>query len=254
MFQSIQPREGKVFMDQQEYGRYLLAMGGEALEIEEDEHVEADHLYGFFQWFMPSGSGVERVFEPIPGGQRFLDRIRPIYEMLNPEDFTGEYVPGYFNGGHEGTSEEALRGLGQELIKGLESLFSIVPEDDEAADIAKEALHDLACVKEVVVLKQGEIGKLEKEAIQGTNEEHSEAVYEALGELLSSRSDYKETIEILNEAYYSIACDYWVAYYLQWPRYQGLQDMEACLYPYFELYRYGYNLHWTQNVLFIGKR
>lgn len=241
-------------MDQQEYGRYLLAMGGEEFEPEDDEQVEADHLYGFFQWFMPSGVGVERVFEPIPDGQRFLDRIRPIYEMLNPEDFTGEYVPGYFNGGREDASEATLRGLGEELIRGLKGLFSMVPEDDEAADMAKEALQDLACLTEVVVLPQGEIGKLEQRAIQGTDEEDRDAVYEALGDLLSSRSDYDEAIEILSEAYYSIACDYWVAYYLQWPRYQGLQEAEDCLYPYFELYRYGYNLHWTQTKLFIGRR
>ncbi|MGP3786927.1 hypothetical protein [Paenibacillus sp. 1A_MP2] len=100
-------------MDQQEYGRYLLALSGEEIEPDDDMEVEADHLYGFFQGFMPSGTGVERVFEPIPDGQRFLDRIRPIYEMLNPEDFAGEYVPGYFNGGNEDASEGTLRGLGR---------------------------------------------------------------------------------------------------------------------------------------------
>ncbi|MGO4530396.1 hypothetical protein AB4Z30_15040 [Paenibacillus sp. 2TAF8] len=241
-------------MDQQEYGRYCLAMGGEEFMPEDGEQLEAEHLYGFFQWFMPSGAGVERVFEPIPEGQLFLNRLRPIYVMLNPEDFTGEYVPGYFNGGYEVASEETLRKLGLELIVGLKSLFSMVPEDDESADITKEALQELACVQEVVVLPQGELGKLEQRAIQGTDEEDSEAIYEALGDLLSSRRDYDEAIEILSEAYYSIACDYWVAYYLQWPRYEGLQEAENCLYPYFELYRYGYNLHWTQTKLFIGKR
>jgi len=241
-------------MDQQEYGRYCLAMGGEEFMPEDGEQLEAEHLYGFFQWFMPSGAGVERVFEPIPEGQLFLNRLRPIYVMLNPEDFTGEYVPGYFNGGYEVASEETLRKLGLELIVSLKSLFSMVPEDDELADITKEALQELACVQEVVVLPQGELGKLEQRAIQGTDEEDSEAIYEALGDLLSSRRDYDEAIEILSEAYYSIACDYWVAYYLQWPRYEGLQEAENCLYPYFELYRYGYNLHWTQTKLFIGKR
>lgn len=35
-------------MDQQEYGRYLLAMGGEEFKLADDKEVEADHLYGFF--------------------------------------------------------------------------------------------------------------------------------------------------------------------------------------------------------------
>ncbi|MDK8189229.1 hypothetical protein QP794_03925 [Paenibacillus sp. UMB7766-LJ446] len=250
----VEQREGMVQMDQQEYGRYLLALSGEEIEPDDDMEVEADHLYGFFQGFMPSGTGVERVFEPIPDGQRFLDRIRPIYEMLNPEDFAGEYVPGYFNGGNEDASEGTLRGLGEELIKRLKSLFSMVHEKDEEANSAKEAFRALTCVKEVVVLPTGEIAKLEQRLIQGTDEEDSEVVYEALGDLIRSRSDYSENIELLNEAYYSIACDYWVSYYLQWPRYQDLQEAEDCLYPYFELYRYGYNLHWTQNKLFIGRR
>lgn len=241
-------------MDQQEYGRYLLAMGGEEMEPDQDDEVEADHLYGFFQWFMPTGAGVERVFEPLPDGQRFLDRIRPIYEMLNPQDFAGEYVPGYFNGGHEDASEETVRGLGEELINGLKALFSLVSEDDEMADGAKEALQALEGLKEVAVLPPGEIGKLEQELVQGTDEEAGEVVYEVLGELISSRSDYDETIEILNEAYYSIACDDWVAYYLQWPRYDGLQEAENSLRPYFDLYRHGYNIHWTQTKLMIGRR
>lgn len=114
--------------------------------------------------------------------------------------------------GHEDASEATLRGLGEELIQRLKGLFSMVLEDDEAADAAKEALHDLASLTEVVVLPPGEIGKLEQRALHGTDEEDSQAVYEALGDLLSSRSNYDEAIEILSEAYYSIACDYWVAY------------------------------------------
>lgn len=241
-------------MNQQEYGRYLLAMGGVEMELDADEGVEADHLYGFFQWFMPTGEGVERVFAPLPDGERFLHKIRPIYDMLNPEDFVGESVPGYFNGGNEDVSEQTLRGLGQELIEGLKELFSLVPEDDETADIAEDALQDLDSLKEIIILPPGEISKLEQRMIQGIDEGEGEAIYEALAELVSSRSDYDENIGLLIEAYYSIACDYWVAYYLQWPRYQGLQEAENSLRPYFDLYRYGYRIHWTQNKLMIGRR
>ena len=45
-------------MEQQEYGRYLLAMGGDEFDPEDDEEVEADHFYGLFQWFMPTGAGL----------------------------------------------------------------------------------------------------------------------------------------------------------------------------------------------------
>lgn len=56
----------------------------------------------------------------------------------------------------------------------------MVTEDDEVADAAKEALQDLACLTEVVVLAAGEINKLEQRAILGMDEEDNESVYEAL--------------------------------------------------------------------------
>ncbi|MNI58809.1 hypothetical protein D3C73_1139370 [compost metagenome] len=57
------------------------------------------------------------------------------------------------------------------------------------------------------------------------------------------------SIEILDEAYYSIACDYWISYYLQWHRYGLKGDPFA---PYFELYRLGYSAVFAENKLYIG--
>lgn len=55
--------------------------------------------------------------------------------------------------------------------------------------------------------------------------------------------------ELLDEAYYSIACDYWISYYLQWHRYGLKGDPLA---PYFELYRLGYSAIFSEQKLYIG--
>ena len=114
-------------MDQEEYGRYLLSLMEEE-EPDEDTVVEAEELFGFFQMFMPEGDGVEAVFEPLEEGDVYLQRILPIYGMLDPADFAGDSVPGFFNAKRVETSGETLIGYGQQFIEGLKQLLD---EDEE---------------------------------------------------------------------------------------------------------------------------
>lgn len=224
-------------MDQQEYARYLLGLLGEGAE--EGEEIDEDRFYGYFQCYMPSGKGVERTFEPLVNGDEYLNRIRPIYEMLDSREFEGDTVPGYFNGGTEELSEEKLKQLGQSLLGGLISLFSehTQEEPDEAAEYLK-------CISNITILPQ--------EEIEAYRDDQEESVYEELSDLISECTDYDEPISILREAYYSIACDYWVSYYLQWPQYEELQGSDP-LAPYFELYRCGYSVSFNEQTLYIGR-
>ncbi|WP_430108390.1 hypothetical protein [Paenibacillus sp. B1-33] len=66
---------------------------------------------------------------------------------------------------------------------------------------------------------------------------------------MSEHKDYDAPIEILDEAYYSIACDYWISYYLQWHRYRLKGDPFA---SYFDLYRLGYSATFSEHALYIG--
>lgn len=225
--------------DAQQYARYLLTLIEE--EPDEDEEINEDGLFGYFQSFMPSGGGVERVFEPLSYGGELLKRIQPIYEMLDPADFEGEGVPGYFNGGQADAGTEQLTALGRQLTADLSRLFAECMEPEEG----EEAAELLNGVTEYNVLAPGKI--------EEWLEDREEIVWETLFDLIQEHSDDSEPIAILGEAYYSIACDYWVSYYLQWPRYWGLQQHDP-LKAYFELYRLGYLVSYNGTKMLIGRR
>ncbi|MFB6364181.1 hypothetical protein ACFCP7_08970 [Paenibacillus elgii] len=221
-------------MDHQEYGRYLLGLiDEEATDVE----IEEDAFYGYFQIFMPSGEGVEAVFAPLANGEAYLKRLAPIYDMLDPEDFKGDSVPGYFNGKSGSVSEDVLRGYGEQLITGMKQLM----EEHADVDGIAEAISYLAGVHQIVILPRGEIGQY--------REKYDPILHEILFEIVSEHKNLDEPVQILSEAYYSIACDYWISYYLQWHRFDLAGDPLA---PYFELYRMGYNLVFSGSNLYIG--
>jgi hypothetical protein len=200
-------------------------------EPDEDTVVEAEELFGFFQMFMPEGDGVEAIFEPLEDGDTYLKRITPIYTMLDPADFAGDTVPGYFNAERVEASGETLIGYGRQFIEGLKELLN---EDEEVSAY-------LAAIQHIELLPPGQIA-----AIRQLSDAD---VHEALFDVVSQGRDFEEPIDILGEAYYSIACDYWISYYLQWPRFGLKGDPLA---PYFELYRRGYGAVFFEGKLFIG--
>ncbi|MGE6256321.1 hypothetical protein ACQKCU_00210 [Heyndrickxia sporothermodurans] len=223
-------------MDKQTYARYLLTLIDE--EVDSDEGViEEDELFGYFQIFMPSGKGVEATFEVLDDGDLYLQRIVRIYEMLDPDDFGGETVPGYFNSKQKEVPEDVLIEYGWQFIKGLKQLLD---EHAELDGVEEESVY-LAGIEEVRLLPRGEIGTV--------RDSYDPGVYEALFEVIHEHKNYDEPIEILDEAYYSITCDYWISYYLQWHRYGLKGDPFA---PYFELYMLGYSAIFSGQKLYIG--
>lgn len=239
-------------MDSQQYGQYLLALGGEEMALEKGEMVEDYHLYGFFQWFMPKGEGIEQIFKPLPNGEMFLNRIRPLYEMIDPADFSGGSVPGYFNGAKEEASTDVLYSHARQLLEGFRRLLTVGLEHDDENEIVDEALEILQAITEVELLPVGEINHLAQQ--DADEEDEGSIIYDAISDVISSSTDYDEAIQILSEGYYSITCDYWVSYYLQWPRYQELKGVGDPFAPYFELYRLGYTVIFSSGKLLIGKK
>ncbi|MCM3340682.1 hypothetical protein M3650_19120 [Paenibacillus sp. MER TA 81-3] len=222
-------------MDKQSYARYLIQLMDE--EVEADEVIDADSLYGYFQMYMPSGKGVEATFEPLQDGEAYLQRIEQMYDILDPADFGGDTVPAYFNSKTADVPPDVLKGHGEQLIKGLKELMDECEELEGAADAASY----LSGIKEVQLLPHGKINTI--------RQSRDPDVYEALFEVINEHTDDDEPIEVLDEAYYSIACNYWISYYLQWHRYGLKVDPLA---PYFELYRLGYSAVFYEHKLYIG--
>lgn len=226
--------EGEREMDKQEYAQYLLGLMDEEADAEE---IDEDMFYGYFQMYMPSGEGVERTFSPLPDGEAYQQRIVQIYEMLDPKEFAGNTVPGYFNGKSEAASEDLIQAYGSKHIAELKQLLEQHADEEYTA----EAIHYLGMIDEVVVLPPGKFEQYRKQ--------YEPLVHDTLFELISEHSEDDEPVEILSEAFYSIACDYWISYYLQWHRYGLGGDPLA---PYFELYRLGYSATFAGNKLYLG--
>ncbi|KOR89409.1 hypothetical protein [Paenibacillus solani] len=223
-------------MDKQTYARYLLKLIDEETDPDESEMDEA-LFYGYFQMYMPTGKGVEATFEPLEDGDAYLQRILEIYEMLDPEDFGGNEVPGYFNSKVADEPNEKLIDYGKQFIQGLKELTSECSEKMDTTD----AVAYLSGIEGIRIVPHGSINDI--------RQQYDAEIYEAIFDIISDHKDYDEPIEVLDEAYYSIACDYWISYYLQWHRYGLKGDPFA---PYFELYRLGFSTIFAENKLYIG--
>lgn len=96
-------------------------------------------------------------------------------------------------------------------------------------------------IEEILIVPHGQLDSI--------RQSYDSALYETIFDVVSEHKNYDEPIEVLNEAYYSIACDYWLSYYLQWHRYKLKGDPFA---PYFELFALGYSAVFSDNKLYIG--
>ena len=67
-----------------------------------------------------------------------------------------------------------------------------------------------------------------------------------------SNTDYNSPEQVLDEAYYSINCDYYLSAYLQYPLYRTKPDSDF-LRPYFDLWRQGYGFTLDEDCLYLCK-
>ncbi|MGV3611408.1 MAG: hypothetical protein ACO1N0_10690 [Fluviicola sp.] len=221
-------------MTKQEYCNYLLGLA-KLDPLPSGRTDFSDRLFGLFQCFMPKGEGIEKVFEPIENGERYVERIRQIYTVTGEEVtkiFQSGMAPAYFVPPKKTVDESDLIRIGNELLVSF-NVFASRTENDEM----REALESIQTVKIAS----------EKE------EEESDTdilVYESITDWHIENSDSEELIDILDEAFYSIACDYFLGYYFQYPRYENKLGTDF-LEPYFQLWKAGYSCSFSENELLI---
>ncbi len=212
-------------MTQKEYAEYLGNLIGEQIDIE-SEYLD-DQFYGFFQCFMPYGKDVEKIFEPIPNGQVFCERIKPIFTTTEKEVlevFSQNASPGYFVPSKK-DDEGLLKDIGKQILENLIVFAEFVKDED--------LMKDLKEINEI------EISKTDKQDFH--NEKHQK-LYDAFSDWTIENSDENDLLALLDEAYYSISCDYFLSAYFQYPRYKNKPEIDF-LKPYFEL--------WTQGKRFV---
>jgi hypothetical protein len=186
--------------------------------------------FGFFQQFRPGGVGVERLFADVPNGEQYVSRLREVYQATSDPACAKDL---YFvvRSPREATDEE-LRALGDSLLLELRGLAKII--DNEELSMYLQRIDGVELVP-----KQN----------LNRNCDDNLLVMEEVGDWL--REEFDDSVLRMREAYYSIACDFFLTYYLQWPSFSMSRDVFR---PYFALWRCGADVSFEGPCLQIGRQ
>lgn len=220
-------------MTQKEYFEFLIKLA-KLDDINENSNF-SENLYGYFQCFMPYGKGIGKIFEPISNGEYYLNRIKKIYEITQDvvkSHYNQGIEPAYFTPSKSNISKETLIEIGNNLLKNLKTCATHFRNKE-----VLNALNKITCVQVV----NYNIFKIESQTQFLVNDF-----------LIDIYSDNDcDLMEILTEAYYSIACDYWLSYYLQQPKISSKIELDI-LEPYFILWKNGYGIKLCETEILIS--
>jgi hypothetical protein len=196
--------------------------------------TEAD-LYGFFQSFRPDGEGLEDVFAGVVGGSGLLQRLLEVYRVT-----AAGWQPGdaYF------------------VVRGPQRLA-----ETEIVRLAQLHRHSMAQVAELagagdlksLLEMKGHVTvvpRVESTALEvGANL----SIYEAAVDFVANLRAEESEAFLLGEAYYAIACDYFLKYHLLWPLYRQASSLDEPFAAYFRLWKHGLRCDFqTRGAVVVG--
>jgi len=184
--------------------------------------VTEDFSY-LFQSFTSKPDELKFIFEQMQNGEELYDAIRPIYDLKCDPSIT------YFIPPIKRCEASSFTQLGVDLIDSLKKL----PIHAELAEMIEN------------------ISLVSHREIKNSDFENDSFIifYEILGDYLSSLFSDTET-ELLKEAYYSIANDYFLACYFRWADLRGSE--ENLLTPYYKIWKQGYSIAFVDREMIIG--
>jgi hypothetical protein len=180
-----------------------------------------DQLYGYFQCFRPYGKGVDRVFAGIVGGDEIVQRLRQVYECTS--DSSGPYF--IVRRPAPADPERLVNLTTQHYLKIREMAGAI-----GHAELARE----LDALPRIEIKREGIPDRTRSDVFAP-----EASVYDAAGDWHSGLKPVRSDALLLHEAFYSIACDYKIAYHLMWPLYRHGTGIEEPFAAYFELWKLG---------------
>jgi hypothetical protein len=185
---------------------------------------DEDKWYGFFQGYRPHGDGIEELFSVLPDVAEYAKRLRSVCRAAHHAAWAQDAyfvvrIPGP-------ATDDELIAFGQELLSGLRLLAVL------ALLAGNRELHSY-------LTGVTRVGIVPLDALDRKHDDHL-FVHNSVGDFLRGFYDYSHRIVQLREAYYSVACDYWLAWYLQWPYFRQWVPRDVFR-PYFELWARGYS-------------
>lgn len=193
-----------------------------------------EDYYGLFQQFRPNGDGIEQAFAGIPDSDEYVERLLEIFQATDNETCaTDAYFIVRFP---LATSTDELHRLGREMIGGFRSLADRIGN--------AELSQYLGSVTGPEIVDPSRMNR--------SNDDNL-LVMEATGDFLNAIGDSENPIVNMSEAFYSVACDFFLKYYLMWPAYSKQIGIGCDVFrPYFELWRRGVELSFEGQVLQLG--
>lgn len=193
---------------------------------------EVERTFGLFQQFRPHGEGVEGVFDRVPNASEYMERLRSVYRAAYHQDWARDT---YFivRSSHAAAPED-VASLGMEYVSGLRFLSAMLARRGQPR-LDKY----LSRVTRAVVVPPAEANRM--------NDDDT-LVSEAVGDFMREFYDYEHPIVKLREAFYSVACDYSLGWYLQWPYFRERIPRDVFR-PYFELWARGHGCIFQGSLL-----
>jgi hypothetical protein len=184
---------------------------------------EVERAFGMFQQFRPHGDGVQAVFDGILRAAEYVERLRSVYRAAYHQDWARDVY--FIVRSPQAASLEELAGFGMEYVGGLRFLSAMLAKRGQP-----RLDRYLASVSRAVVVPSAGASRMNAD---------DTLVYEAVRDFMGEFYDYDHPIIKLREAYYSVACDYCLAWYLQWPYFKEKIAPDVFR-PYFQLWARGH--------------
>jgi len=184
---------------------------------------DVECAFGLFQQFRPDGVGVEVVFDGVPNASEYVERLRTIYRAAYHDDWDRDVY--FIVRSPQAASPEELAAFGMEYVAGLRFLSGMLAKRGHPR-LDKY----LASVTGAVVVPHATANRM--------NDDDT-LVYEAVSDFMGEFYNYEHPIIKLREAYYSVACNYYLGWYLQWPYFSEKIPRDVFR-PFFELWVRGY--------------
>lgn len=205
-------------MNKTDYLKYLIS------EFNLPENTDKHSLLGFFSEFMPSGEGLEKVFSPLNNGNLYLNRLMKMYYRDSQIQTNFDIYQ----------NESYLINIGKNHLSNLNELALLIGN--------KKLIEYLQSIKDI------EIDNQEKHDF---NTPEFDIIYHVILDWIVKILNFESPIRILDEAYYSISNDPWLANYFKWPQFENLNLIDA-FEPYFQLWINGFTCHYVKNKLIIS--
>jgi len=164
-----------------------------------DEPWSEDDLYGYFQRFRPDGDRLDQALQPLPGGAAVHERLKAVFAATKSGWTDDDSTDGYF------VVREPL---------------PISPSDAES--LVRSHLRNvteiasLSGADELVDLLRAPTFTISREAPPDSPDRHDTdlMIYDTLCDWAGSLESDPPEADDLREAFYSIACDYPLSWYV----------------------------------------